>query len=159
MQLNMRKAGIAASAVLLLLTGAIWAGRTGQTNEEPKIRKVMDDFFTLAKRQDWDAAARLMAPEFEIYTDNAEVYTKDSYIRLLKSDNLQLTRMELQNDHVTVAADGSLAWMTYRGRFETVERGRPVTTETAETMLFRREADRWLIARGHASIRNVSQEQ
>jgi ketosteroid isomerase-like protein len=147
---------MASAAVLVLLAGAIWAGRTSQTNEDPRIRNVMDDFFTLAKRQDWDAVGRLMAPEFEIYTDNAEVYTKDSYIRLLKSDNLQLNRMELYNDRVTVASDGSLAWMTYRGRFETIERGRPVTTETAETMLFRRDGDRWLIARGHASIRNVS---
>jgi ketosteroid isomerase-like protein len=121
----------------------------------PEVRAVMTRFFENAKRQDWDAVGELMAPEFEIYTDHAESYGKEAYVKLLKADNLLVTRMELHDDRVVVSGDGTLAWMTYKGYFENIEQGKLTKVETAETMLFRRAAGKWLISRGHASIRDL----
>jgi ketosteroid isomerase-like protein len=122
-----------------------------------EVRDVMNQFFENAKRQDWDAVGGLMAPEFEIYPDQAESYGKDAYVKLLKADNLLVKRMELHDDRVTVSGDGTLAWMTYKGYFENIEQGKLTKVETAETMLFRHDpGGKWLLARGHASIRDLT---
>jgi len=129
----------------------------GNTNARvAQVRAVMNQFFDSAKKQDWDAVGALMAPEFEMYTDQAETYNKASYIKLLKDDNLKVVKMELHDERVTVSEDGALAWMTYKGYFENMEHGKLNKVETVETMLFRRIGKRWLLARGHASIRELN---
>src|SRR5688500_19093559 len=99
-------------------SSCVRSGAVSANAQVSEVRSVMNQFFESAKRQDWDTVGALMAPEFEIYTDQAESYGKAAYVNLLKADNIQVTRMELRDDRVTVSGDGALAWMTYKGYFE-----------------------------------------
>ncbi|BDC50510.1 hypothetical protein F183_A28260 [Bryobacterales bacterium F-183] len=143
------------AAALCALSGCDTARGKDTPSSETAVRAVMDQFFTLSKVQDWDGVGALMSKDFEIYTDNAESYGKDAYVKLLKADNLSLTAMSLRDERVAVSGDGSMAWMTYKGHFETTVRGKPSVAETAETIVFRKEGGQWYLCRAHASVREV----
>jgi len=148
-----------------LLTNAGCASSAARSKEDAPtdsvaIKRVMDRFFDAARKQDWDAVADLMASDFEIYTDNAEAYNKEKYVKLLKQDDLVLTSMALRDLEVRVSPDGHMGWMKYRGHFETSSHGKPSVTETAETLIFDKydpgqPNQRWLITRASASIKEV----
>jgi ketosteroid isomerase-like protein len=121
--------------------------------EAARVRGVIDQFFSAAKRQDWDAAGELMSSDFEIYTDEASFFNKEAYVRLLKEDNLETEFMELRDLDIHVSHDGQMAWCKYRGLFQTTSHGVQSNVETAETLIFKNEGDGWKINRAHASVK------
>jgi uncharacterized protein (TIGR02246 family) len=139
--------------VLVLCVAAAGCGANAGTTADSEVRAVIDEFYAAAQRRDWDAAAALLAPEFEILTDGAETFRKEAYVTLLKSDDLVVERMALRDVKVRVSRDRELAWSTFRGSFAMTSHGGRHDVETAETLLFRRAGDRWLIAGAHASVK------
>lgn len=145
-----------------VLTGCATRGSAEETPaanlavEETRVREVLAQFFEAAKKRDWDAAGKLMAEDFEIYTDDASRFDKKAYVELLKADDLELKEMQLKEQQVRVSGDGRMAWMKYRGFFNCVSHGKPHVVETAETLIFQKEGGEWKWIRAHASVKAIT---
>ncbi len=150
---------LTAALSLLILPGAPAssktpaAGRTSTASEEAAVRAAIDAFFVAAQKRDWDAATALLSDDFEIYTDEAAGFNKADYSRLLREDDLEVRQMELRDTQVRVSADGTMAWAKYRGSFRGTSRGATHDVETAETLIFAKEAGQWKQVRAHASVK------
>lgn len=127
-----------------------------QAAESVRVRKVVDQLFSAAKKRDWDAAAELMSTDFELYTDGASGFNKQAYVKVLKDDDMELAYMELRDMEIRVSSDGQMAWAKYRGLFKSTSHNQPSTVETAETLIFKREGEQWKITRAHASIKPLN---
>ena len=144
-----------------VLTGCATRGSTPVPSvdlaaEKARVNEVLNQFFELARKRDWDATGELMSEDFEVYTDGAVVLGKKDYVELMKKDDLEVKDMELKDRTVQVSGDGRMAWMTYRGYFNCVTHGKPHVVETAETLIFRKDDEqRWKIVRSHASVKAV----
>ena len=129
-----------------------------QAAETARVKNVLDQFFSIAKKRDWDAVAAFMSTDFELYTDGASGFNKQAYVELLKKDDAQLTYMELKDLEIRVSSDGQMAWGKYRGFFKSTSHNQPGTVETAETIIFKKEGEQWKITRAHASLKTVYPE-
>jgi ketosteroid isomerase-like protein len=127
-----------------------------QAGETVRVRKVVDQFFSAAKKRDWDAVAEFMSTDFELYTDGASGFDKQAYVKVLKEDDMELAYMELRDMEIRVSSDGQMAWATYRGLFKTTSHNQPSTLETAETLIFKREGNQWKITRAHVSLKPLN---
>jgi ketosteroid isomerase-like protein len=127
-----------------------------QAAESVRVRKVVEQFFSAAKKRDWDAAAEFMATDFELYTDGASGFSKQAYVKVLKEDDLQLVNIELRDTEIRVSSDGQMAWGKYRALFKGISRNQPSTAETAETLIFKREGEQWKITRAHVSLKPLT---
>ena len=123
------------------------------TAETVRVRQVVDQFFSAAKKRDWDAEAELMSADFELYTDGASGFSKEAYLKVLKEDDMQLASMELKDMEIRVSSDGQMAWAKYRGIFKATTHNQPTTIESAETLIFMREGNQWKITRAHVSLK------
>ena len=142
--------------VLLCVFGMAGTPSVDQAAETVRVRKVVDQFFSAAKKRDWDAEAELMSTDFELYTDGASGFNKQAYIKVLKDDDIQLADMELREMEIRVSSDGQMAWAKYRGLFKFISKNQPTNMESAETLIFKREADQWKITRAHVSIKPLN---
>ena len=124
--------------------------------ESIQVKKVLDQFFSEAKKRDWDAVAELMSTDFELYTDGASEFNKQAYVKVLKDDDMQVTDMELRDMEIRVSSDGQMAWAKYRGLFKSTIHNQPSTMETAETLIFKKEAEQWKITRSHVSLKPLN---
>ncbi|SRR6266446_2347311 len=127
-----------------------------QAAETIRVRKVLDRFFSAAKKRDWDAAAELMSTDFELYTDGASGFNKQAYVKVLKEDDMELAYVELRDMEIRVSSDGQMAWGKYRGLFKFNSHNQPSTVETAETLIFKREGEHWKITRAHVSLKPLN---
>ena len=127
-----------------------------QAAETARVKKVVDQFFSAAKKRDWDAAAELMSTDFEIYTDGASGFNKQAYVKVLKDDDMELAYMELRDMEIRVSSDGQMAWAKYRGLFKSTSHNQPSTVETAETLIFKKEDEQWKITRAHVSMKPLN---
>src|ERR1700759_5341997 len=75
-----------------------------QAAETVRVRKVLDQFFSTAKKRDWDAVAELMSADFELYTDGASEFNKEAYVKVLKEDDMELAYMELRDMEIRVSS-------------------------------------------------------
>ena len=120
------------------------------------VRASLDKFFDAATRGDWESTGDLMSADFLMYTDGVQAYGKDEYLRQLKADDLKLDKYQLRDITTGVAGSGDIAWMTYKGYFESTPHGKSSRMETAETLLFRNENGQWRMFRAHASVRDLN---
>jgi len=127
-----------------------------QAAEAIRVRKVVDQFFSAAKKRDWDAAAELMSTDFELYTDGASEFNKQAYVKVLKEDDTELADIELRDMEIRVSSDGQMAWGKYRGLFKGTSRNQPSTMETAETLIFKSEGKQWKITHAHVSLKPMN---
>lgn len=127
-----------------------------QAAETIRVRNVVDQFFSAAKKRDWDAVGEFMSTDFELYTDGASVFNKQAYIKVFKEDDMQLAYMELRDMEIRVSSDGQMAWAKYRGLFKSTSHNQPSTVETAETLIFKKEGNQWKITRAHASLKPLN---
>lgn len=125
-----------------------------QAAETVRVKTAVDQFFSAAKKRDWDAAAEFMSADFELYTDGASVFNKQAYVKVLKDDDMELAHMELRDMEIRVSSDGQMAWGKYRGLFKSTSHNQPTTFETAETLIFKREGEQWKITRAHVSLKS-----
>lgn len=130
--------------------------RVDQAAETVQVRKVLDQFFSAAKKRDWDAVAQLMSTDFELYTDGASAFNKQAYAKVLKDDDMQVTDMELKDMEIRVSSDGQMAWAKYRGLFKSTIHNQPSNMETAETVIFKKEGEQWKITRSHVSLKPLN---
>ena len=127
-----------------------------QAAEATRVRNVVDQLFSAARKRDWDAAAETMSADFELYTDGASGFNKQAYVKVLKEDDMQLESMELRDMEIRVSSDGQMGWCKYRGLFKSTIHNQPSTIETAETLIFKREGEQWKIARAHVSLKPLN---
>ena len=149
--------------ILLCVFGMVGALSTNtrativdQAAETIRVRKVVDQFFSAAKKRDWDAVAEFMSTDFELYTDGASVFNKQAYVKVLKDDDMQLAYMELRDMEIRVSSDGQMAWAKYRGLFKSTSHNQPSTVETAETLIFKKEDEQWKMTRAHVSLKPLN---
>lgn len=149
---------------LAAVTGTVscTASARAKTETPPStaaVRATLDKFFEDALRRDWDATLRLMSDDFMMFTDGAQAFDKAEYARLLKADDIQMSKYELRDVSSGVSASGDMAWMTYKGYFEQTMHGTPGRVETTETLLFRNEGGAWRMFRAHASVRDLDAKE
>ena len=149
--------------VLLCVLGMAGTSSTGtrativdQAAETNRVRNVLDQFFSAAKKRDWDAVAEFLSTDFELYTDGPSGFNKQAYVKVLKDDNMQLTYMELRDLEIRVSSDGQMAWAKYRGLFKSTIHNQPSNMETAETVIFKKEGEQWKITRSHVSLKPLN---
>jgi ketosteroid isomerase-like protein len=156
----MLSAAVLIQLVLLSIFGLAGAPATDTpattADKSAEVRKVIDQFFSAAKKRDWDAAAEFMAKDFELYTDGASVFDKDAYLKVLKDDNMEVTDVELRDLQIRVSSDGQMAWARYRGLFKSKSNNQSSTIETAETLIFKREGEQWKMTRAQASLKPLN---
>lgn len=129
---------------------------TDQAGATAEIKAVVDRFYDLARKRDWDAVAALFAPTFRIFTDGAESFDKAAYVQLLKSEDIETRSMALNDLEMFVAPGAVTGWCRFRGAFETASKGQASRVATAETLVFARGADgAWQIVHAHASVKTV----
>ena len=142
-------------SVLLCVFGMAGTPIVDQAAETTQVKNTLDQFYSAAKKRDWDAVAGFMSTDFELYTDAASAFNKQAYVKVMKQDDSQLTYMELRDLEIRVSSDGQMAWGKYRGLFKSTSKNQPGTVETAETLIFKKEGEQWKIARAHASLKPV----
>ncbi len=147
--------GVVGAALAALPLWHAQAGKPGSAAAQAEVRRVIDDFFEAAKKQDWDRAAELFSPDFGIYTDDTAGFDKNAYLQLLKEDNIETLQMQLRDMVIHVSADGTMAWSQYRGKFTQLVRGKQSATETAESLIFEKRGSAWKIVRAHASVKEL----
>jgi ketosteroid isomerase-like protein len=123
--------------------------------EEIRVRDVINQFFDLAQKRDWNAAAALLADDFEIYSDEATSFDKKTYVALWKEIDEQIEHMELREMEVRVSKDGQMAWSKYKGIFNGKINGKPHNVETAETLILSNGGSGWKINRAHACVKDL----
>ena len=127
-----------------------------QAAETARVKQVVDQFFSAAKKRDWDATAEFMSADFELYTDGASGFNKQAYVKVLKEDDMELNSMELRDLEIRVSSDGQMAWCKYRGLFKSTSHNQVSNVETAETLIFHKEGQQWKIARAHVSLKTLN---
>jgi ketosteroid isomerase-like protein len=156
----MLSAAVFIQLVLLSLFGMVGAPATNTpattVDQSAEVKKVIDQFFSAAKKRDWDAAAEFMAKDFELYTDGASVFNKEAYLKVLKEDDMEVTEVELRDLQIHVSTDGQMAWARYRGLFKSTSHNQSSTIETAETLIFKREGEHWKMTRAQASLKPLN---
>jgi ketosteroid isomerase-like protein len=145
---------VIAVAVAVVAPWRTEAVKSAFTPEE-EVRQVIDDFFRAANKQDWDTAGALFSSEFHIYTDGASGFDKDSYLKLLKEEDIKTLEMKLRDMVIRVSADGTMAWSQYRGTFTQEIRAKRSIMETAESLIFEKRGAEWKIVRAHASVKEI----
>jgi ketosteroid isomerase-like protein len=155
---NPTRLGALLTIVVVLTCAAGCTSRAGAKTDPQAtaVRASLDKFFDAATRGDWESTADLMSADFLMYTDGVQVFDKGEYLRQLRADDLKLDRYQLRDVTTGVAGSGDMAWMTYKGYFESTTHGKPSRMETAETLLFRNESGKWRMFRAHASVRDLS---
>ncbi len=137
-----------------LLIGAVAAGTAaalfpiiaGASGAAAEVKKAIDGFFAAARRRDWDAAGKLLAPDFHLWSGVDKGWDRAAYIGLLKEDDLDVVEMSLKDLEIGVSADESFAWARYRATVDAISQGQRSVFHTAETIVFehQREAG-WLM--------------
>jgi SnoaL-like domain len=122
------------------------AGASDASGATAEVKKAIDGFFEAARRQDWDAAGKVLAPDFHLWSGVDNAWDRAAYIDILKEDDLKVVDMSLQDLEIGVSADESLAWARYRATVEAISKDRRSVWHTAETIVFehQREAG-WLM--------------
>ncbi len=124
--------------------------------ESIQVKKVVDQFFSAAKKRDWNAVAEFMTTDFELYTDGAAGFDKQAYVKVLKDDDMELVHMEIKDLEIRVSSDGQMAWSKYRGLFKSISHNQPSKVETVETLIFKRENEQWKMTHAHVSLKTLN---
>lgn len=138
----------AAAGILVATSGQIAAAES----PEAGVKAVIDAFFVAARRHDWDATGRLMANNFRIWLDGDESMDRDEYLVVLKEDDLEVVDMKLDDLEIGVSKDGSMAWGRYRASVDGISKDKKSSVRTAETILFDRVNEEWLMRHIHVSL-------
>lgn len=152
------------SARRLLLARAVTAATTatlvpviaGHHSAEAEVRLAIDRFFDAARERNWDAAGKMMAADFHLWLGVDESFDRTAYIELMKSDDLNVVSLSLQDLEIGVSADESFAWARYHASVDGISKGQRSLLRTAETIVFgRRRGESWLMRHIHVSLRTA----
>ena len=135
--------------LLLAISGDTRLLGAGQS----EVKCALDNFFAAAGRQDWDEVGRMLAEDFEMFTDEVTILNKAEYIKVLKQDNLHVAQMQLKDLRIEVSEQEQMAWCRYHGFFHILAGSQSSFVETAETVVFRNENHAWKLVQAHASIK------
>jgi Domain of unknown function (DUF4440) len=138
----------AAAGIVVATSGRATANEASEAG----VRSTIDAFFTAARRHDWDATGRMMAANFRIWVDGEESMDRETYVALMKEDDLEVVDMKLDDLEVGVSKDGSMAWARYRATVDSVTKEKRSLERTAETLLFDRLNDQWMMRHIHVSL-------
>jgi hypothetical protein len=137
-----------AAGILVAASGKAVADEAAEAG----VKSVIDAFFTAARRHDWDATGRMMAENFRIWLDGDESMDRDEYLVVLKEDDLEVVDMKLDDLEIGVSKDGSMAWTRYRATVDGITKEKRSSVRTAETILFDRVKDQWMMRHIHVSL-------
>ncbi|MEM9553228.1 MAG: nuclear transport factor 2 family protein [Acidobacteriota bacterium] len=121
---------------------------------QASVRAALDEFYAAATEQDWQRIGGMLAPDFELYTDGAESFDRETYLGLLEQESLEVAEMRL--DDVQIDVVGDLGVATFKGFFD---HGNGMTVDTAETTVFRHDGTAWLMTHAHASVKILGGEE
>lgn len=148
-----------------LLVGAVAAGAAAAfvpanadaSGVASEVKNAIDGFFEAARRRDWDAAGKVLSPDFHIWAGIDDVLDKAAYIAVLKEDDLNVVDMSVRDLEIGVSSDESLAWARYRTTVEAVSKGQRSVSRTAETIVFEHRQDGgWLMRHIQVSLNSVA---
>jgi ketosteroid isomerase-like protein len=148
----MRKGWLWLQVWMLATTAVAPAGAGTPGSDEARVRAVVDRYYETAKNKDWPGMAALLADDFRLYADGAEVFDKSAYMALLERESLGVERMELRD--LEVRAAGRTAWCRFRGFFK---HSATYSVETAETLIFEKRGEDWRIVHSQASVKEVKE--
>jgi hypothetical protein len=125
---------------------------TANEATEAGVKSAIDAFFTAARRHDWDATGRMMTDNFRIWFDGDESMDREQYVVAMKEDDLEVVDMKLDDLEIGVSRDSSMAWGRYRATVEEISKEKRSSVRTAETILFDRVDDQWMMRHIHVSL-------
>lgn len=123
--------------------------------EEANVKKTLESFFHAVEVKDWKVIDQVMAKDFEFYSDDSMVLTRDEFITAMKEDNMKIDKLELKDMKVNLSPDGRMAWVKYSAYLESSMRGEPYNMKSAETVAFRKEDGNWKMTHNHASVKKL----
>jgi uncharacterized protein DUF4440 len=149
-QLRTRRRLLAEVAAGIVVTTSGQAAANEAT--EAGVKSAIDAFFTAARRHDWDATGRMMTDNFRIWFDGDESMDREQYVVAMKEDDLEVVDMKLDDLEIGVSRDSSMAWGRYRATVEEISKEKRSSVRTAETILFDRVDDQWMMRHIHVSL-------
>lgn len=123
--------------------------------EEAGVKKVLDGFFHAVDVKDWNAVENVLASDFEFYSDDYTVLTRDEFIAAMRGDDMKIDKLEISDVKVSLSPDGQMAWAKYRAYLESSIHGEAYNMKSAETVAFRKEGGQWKLTHNHASVKKL----
>lgn len=127
-----------------------------RASEEAKVRITLDAFFHAADVKDWNGIEGLLAKDFEFYTDDSLVVSRDEFIKAMKDDDMKIAKFELKNVKISLSQDSQMAWIKYHAFLESQIHGEPYNMMSAETVALRKEGTQWKLTHSHASVKKLT---
>ena len=142
------------TAGVVAIAGGQAAAAEASAAEAPEngVKAVIDAFFAAARRHDWDATGQLMSENVRIWLDGDESMGREEYVVVMKEDDLEVVDIKLDDLDIRVSRDSSMAWSRYRATVEGISKGKRSSVKTAETILFDRVEQEWLMRHIHVSL-------
>ncbi len=132
------------------------ASVTAPASEEESVRKELDAFFHAVDVKDWTKVEGLLAQDFEFYTDESLVLSRDEFIKAMRDDNMKIEKFELKDVKINLSRDSQMAWIKYHAFLESEIRGEPFNMKSAETVAMRKEGSQWKLTHNHASVKKLT---
>lgn len=123
--------------------------------EQANVKKTLDEFFHAVDVKDWGTVERVLASDFEFYSDDYTVLTRDEFIGAMKEDDMKMDKFELRDVRVSLSPDGQMAWAKYSAHLESSIKGEQYNMKSAETVAFRKEGGQWKMTHNHASVKKL----
>jgi ketosteroid isomerase-like protein len=124
--------------------------------EERKVKETLEKFFRVTDAKDWQAVEDILAADFEeYYSDELSIYKRDDFVKTMRDDNMVIKKMELKDVKVSVSPDGQMAWVKYQVLLESSLQGKTHNIHSLETVIFRKEGDKWRMTHGQASLKEL----
>ena len=127
-----------------------------RASEEVNVRKALDAFYHAADVKDWKAIEGILAQDFEFYTDDSLVVSRDEFLKAMKDDDMKIAKLELKNVKISLSQDSQMAWIKYHAFLESQIHGEPYNMMSAETVALRKEGSQWKLTHSHASIKKLT---
>jgi hypothetical protein len=137
----------AAAGILVATSGQVAAAES----PEAGVKAVIDAFFVAARRHDWDATGLLLTDNFRVWFGD-ESLDREEYVAAMKEDDLDVVDMRLDDLEIEVSKDSSMAWGRYHATIDEITKEKRSSVRTAETILFDRVKDQWLMRYIHVSL-------
>jgi ketosteroid isomerase-like protein len=134
---------------------AVTAPAAARATEEARVEGALRGFFAAAEHKDWRALDAMLAPEFEFFSDGLLVLDKTRFLSEMRSDDMDIGKLELSQVRVVLSQDARIAWVKYRALLESSRKGQPYNMQSAETVCFRKDGDEWRMTHNHASIKEL----
>jgi uncharacterized protein (TIGR02246 family) len=141
--MSSRVAFFALCAALLGCTGGFHHAESNRTNDEIVVRRLEEEVAAATERNDADALARYMAPEFSFVNPAGILVSKEQFLNNIRTGRLRSTSYKV--DEMQVRIYGNAAVVTYRSIVAGTAGLQEIAPRRRRTTMLIKRDGRWLI--------------